>query len=137
MNARLEVANDIAGRCPARAPRSLRKMLRTVVTAIAAVNLVAACSSGGSGTAPSGDAAAPEGSTPHSGGAAGIGETGGDTGAGGAPDVVHTYAPTFTAIHTEIVLPTCASAFCHLSDDLGFDASTKDRTYETLVGAKS
>lgn len=51
------------------------------------------------------------------------------------PNEVHTYAPTFDAIHNEIFIPTCAAVFCHLSDDFFFNAISPERAYETLVGA--
>jgi hypothetical protein len=58
---------------------------------------------------------------------------------GGPPYVppmnIHTYAPTFAAIHQEIFIPTCAAVFCHFSDELFFNSISADRAYETLVGA--
>jgi hypothetical protein len=50
------------------------------------------------------------------------------------PSDVHTYAPTFAAIHQEIFIPTCAAVFCHFSDELFFNSESADRAYETLVG---
>lgn len=48
---------------------------------------------------------------------------------------VHTYAPTFAAIHQETFIPTCAALFCHSSEEYFFNSVTADRAYETLVGA--
>jgi hypothetical protein len=44
-----------------------------------------------------------------------------------------TYEPTLSAIYREIFRPTCAAVFCHKDSRLGFDASSIERSYETLV----
>jgi hypothetical protein len=64
-----------------------------------------------------------------------------DAGAGdGAPedDVVHTHQPTYAAIWTEILEPTCALQYCHggATDDF-LPMTTKDATYSALVGTTS
>ena len=68
-------------------------------------------------------------------------DAGVDAGAAdGAPDddVVHTYRPTYTAIWSEILQPTCADVYCHggATDDF-LPMTTKDATYSALVGVTS
>lgn len=45
---------------------------------------------------------------------------------------VRTYAPTYTAIWDEILFPSCALAFCHVSDG-ALSLSTKDAGYGSLL----
>jgi hypothetical protein len=77
-----------------------------------------------------------------SGGASG--STGGRPGNPSVPErdatgdfIQHTYEPTYAAVYNEIFLPTCAAAFCHMDDELGFNALTPDRGYETTVSVVS
>lgn len=48
-----------------------------------------------------------------------------------------TYEPTLAAIQAEIFAPTCAAAFCHYDDQLGFNAVSLERSYDTLVNVTS
>jgi hypothetical protein len=72
--------------------------------------------------------------------AGGASPSGGSATTGGSVStgpIVHTYAPTFDAVYTEIFSPTCAAAFCHLSDDLGFNAAGRDNAYGSTVSVVS
>jgi hypothetical protein len=46
-----------------------------------------------------------------------------------------TFEPSLVAIQGEIFRPTCAAAFCHKDGQLGFDGSSLERSFETLVNA--
>lgn len=53
------------------------------------------------------------------------------------PPIELTYEPTLSALQREIFRPICAGPFCHKDARLGFDASSIERSYETLVGTVS
>jgi len=54
---------------------------------------------------------------------------------GSDDDVVHTYAPTFTAVYGEIISPVCAGLFCHGAGDTGnLSMTTQPVAYSSLVG---
>jgi hypothetical protein len=47
-----------------------------------------------------------------------------------------TYAPTFTAVYGEILMPICAGTFCHGGNEFLL-MTTKDVAYHAMVGVKS
>jgi hypothetical protein len=52
----------------------------------------------------------------------------------GGPAIVHTYAPTFTAVYGEIISPVCAGLFCHGAADTGnLSMVTQPAAYTSLV----
>jgi hypothetical protein len=79
-----------------------------------------------------------------SGGARGQSDAGGGQDAGATddyltptpelvPDVVHTYAPTYSAVYGEILQPSCAWVFCHGAAGTFLDLSSKEVGYASLV----
>jgi hypothetical protein len=49
------------------------------------------------------------------------------------PDVMHTYAPTYSAVYGEILQPSCAWIFCHGAAGTFLDLSAKGAGYASLV----
>lgn len=55
-------------------------------------------------------------------------------------DAGRTYAPTYTAVWYEIIVPRCGNSFCHGGNDNSFVISTKETTYQSptgFIGAKA
>jgi hypothetical protein len=84
------------------------------------------------------------GCSSSSGGAGGAGEV--DAGAADADDpyaavggdeVIHTYAPTFTAVYDEIIAQDCALVFCHGGGDDFLSMGTQAIAYKAMVGVVS
>jgi hypothetical protein len=89
--------------------------------------LAFACSSGGGGVDPSADAGDVRTVKASAGDARAAQEVGdGD----GAP----TYAPTYSAIYDEVLVTTCAVAFCHSGTDYMI-ITGKDQGYTVIVNA--
>ena len=87
-------------------------------------------------------AGAPGCSSGSSGGAAADGAAQEDALDGGDLDATveaappPTYAPTFSAIYAEILMPICAGTFCH-GGNVFLLMTTKDVAYHAMVGVKS
>jgi hypothetical protein len=57
--------------------------------------------------------------------------------ASGEPPIVHTYAPTYTAIWDEIFIPTCALVFCHGGSDADYLVLVNEqRGYQSMFHDK-
>ncbi len=55
----------------------------------------------------------------------------------GEPPIVHTYAPTYTAIWDEIFIPTCALVFCHGGSDADYLVLVNEqRGYQSMFHDK-
>jgi hypothetical protein len=49
-------------------------------------------------------------------------------------DSGRSYAPTYTAVWFEILVPNCANSFCHGGNDNSFILSTKEASYRSPTG---
>ena len=45
-----------------------------------------------------------------------------------------TYAPTFTAVWSEVLYTSCGASYCHSGDQTGLMLMTADQAYDDLVG---
>ncbi|HEY6562825.1 MAG TPA: hypothetical protein VI072_36425 [Polyangiaceae bacterium] len=51
----------------------------------------------------------------------------------GAPE--RTYAPTFSAVWSEVLYASCGASYCHAGDQTGLMLMAADQAYDDLVGA--
>jgi hypothetical protein len=45
-----------------------------------------------------------------------------------------TYAPTFSAVWSELLYPSCGASYCHAGDQTGLMLMAADQAYDDLVG---
>jgi hypothetical protein len=101
--------------------RRCASIVAAVLVGACATGLVTGCSSASGASEPAADAGAPDDVA--------VVPTG--------DEVVHTYAPTFSALWAEVFTPSCAFVFCHGGTDDFLSMATQSVAYEAMVGAIS